>query len=71
MVEFKRRLYRRGSSYETTIPMPLLFTLDPEMKYNVVFRYDAGGQKWYVEFEKRNEGNTAGTAKGKKAKARK
>ena len=31
-VEFRRKLYKRGSSYETTIPMPLLFVLDKSKK---------------------------------------
>jgi len=51
MVEIKRKLYKRGSSFETTIPMPLLFALDKEKKYYVVFKFDESSQKWYVEFE--------------------
>lgn len=50
-VEFRRKLYKRGSSFETTIPMPLLFALDKEKKYNVVFSYDANENKWIVSFE--------------------
>ncbi len=49
--EFKRKLYRRGSSFETTIPMPLLFLLDKSKKYNVVFAYDEDANKWYIKFE--------------------
>lgn len=49
--EFKRKLYKRGSSFETTIPMPLLFALDKNKKYNVVFSFDADENKWYVKFE--------------------
>ncbi|MCH8003741.1 MAG: hypothetical protein IH934_03835 [Nanoarchaeota archaeon] len=49
--EFKRKLYRRGSSFETTIPMPLLFALDKNKKYNVVFQFDADANRWYVKFE--------------------
>ena len=49
--EFKRKLYRRGSSFETTVPMPLLFDLNPDKKYSVVFKYDGKAKKWYVEFE--------------------
>ena len=45
----KRKLYKRGSSFETTIPMPLLFGLDPSKKYFVVFNYEKG--KWYISFE--------------------
>lgn len=51
MVEFKRKLYRRGSSFETTIPMPLLFALDMKKKYDVVFLYDEQSNKWYLKFE--------------------
>ena len=35
--EFRRKLYKRGSSYETTIPMLLLFALDKDKKYKFVF----------------------------------
>jgi len=50
-VEFKRKLYKRGSSFETTIPMPLLFALDKEKKHNVVFLFDPESNKWYIKFE--------------------
>lgn len=60
MTELRRKLYRRGSSYETTIPMPLLFALDITKKHEVIFRYDKGSNRWYVEFaelhEKKREG---------------
>lgn len=49
--EFRRKLYKRGSSFETTIPMPLLFALDSTKKYNVVFAYDADSNRWYIKFE--------------------
>ena len=52
---FKRKLYKRGSSYETTIPMPLLFALDRNKKYNVVFSYDNESNKWFIKFEETNE----------------
>ena len=48
---FKRKLYKRGSSFETTIPMPLLFALDKSKKYNVVFSFDADANKWFIKFE--------------------
>ena len=51
VTEFKRKLYKRGSSFETTIPMPLLFALDRKKKYNVVFAYDEEANKWYLKFE--------------------
>jgi len=50
MVEFRRKLYRRGSSWETTIPMPLLFALDLAKKQIVVFRYLPATQQWVVDF---------------------
>jgi len=50
-MEFRRKLYRRGSSFETTIPMPLLFSLDIKKKSDVVFRFDNKNNKWYIEFE--------------------
>lgn len=55
--ELKRKLYARGSSFETTIPMPLMFKLDPQnKKYDVIFKYDAKQDKWYIEFvERKNE----------------
>ncbi len=51
VTEIRRKLYKRGSSYETTVPMPLLFALDPKRKYNVVFSYDPESNRWYVKFE--------------------
>ena len=51
MVEFKRKLYKRGSSFETTIPMPILMLLDNAKKYNVIFAYDEEANKWYIKFE--------------------
>jgi len=50
-LEFRRKLYKRGSSYETTIPVPLLFALDKSRKYNVVFSYDPLANKWFIKFE--------------------
>ena len=51
MVEFRRKLYKRGSSFETTIPMPILMLLDRKKKYNVIFAYDEEANKWYIKFE--------------------
>jgi len=53
--EFKRKLYKRGSSFETTVPMPLLFALDKEKKHNVIFSLDVEANKWYLKFEEQNE----------------
>lgn len=51
MVNLKRRIYKRGSSYEITIPMPLLFKLDKSRRHAVVFKLDEAKNKWYVELE--------------------
>lgn len=51
MTKIKRKLYKRGSSYETTIPMPILFAIDKDKKHNVIFNYDRDKNRWYVEFE--------------------
>ena len=51
MAQIRRKLYKRGSSFETTIPMPILFALDLEKKHHVVFNYDKKNNRWYIEFE--------------------
>lgn len=56
MTEIRRKLYRRGSSFETTIPMPLLFALDKSKKHKVVFKYDSKTNRWYIEFEEEGKG---------------
>jgi hypothetical protein len=53
MVTFKRKLYKRGSSFETTIPKPLLFAMDEKKRYHVIFSYDETANKWYIKFEER------------------
>jgi len=60
MAEIKRRLYKRGSSFETTIPMPILFSLDLKKRYNVVFRFDESSRKWYLDFEERKSDKEEG-----------
>ena len=60
MTTLKRKLYKRGSSFETTIPMPLLFALDKSKKHNVLFTFDQQSNRWFVEFEE------AGEIRGKK-----
>lgn len=56
MAEFRRKLYRRGSSYETTIPMPILFALDLSRKQNVLFKFDPKLSRWYLDFEQETKG---------------
>lgn len=51
-MKLKRKLYTRGSSFETTIPMPLLFALDKDRKHYVVFEFDSETNRWYIDFEK-------------------
>ncbi|HLC65081.1 MAG TPA: hypothetical protein VJI46_03055 [Candidatus Nanoarchaeia archaeon] len=55
VLEIRRKLYRRGSSFETTIPMQLLFALDRSKKYSVVFSYDHQLNRWMISFEERKE----------------
>jgi len=50
-MEIRRKLYKRGSSFETTIPMPLLFAIDKLKKQNVVFSFDPVANKWFLKFE--------------------
>ena len=50
MVAIKRKLYKRGSSFETTLPAPLAFALDEYKKHNVKFVFDSKTQRWYIEF---------------------
>ncbi|MBR9692144.1 hypothetical protein GOV06_05160 [Candidatus Woesearchaeota archaeon] len=51
MATIRRKMYKRGSSFETTVPMPLLFAIDKSKKYDVVFNFDEKTQRWYIEFE--------------------
>ena len=50
-MEIKRKLYKRGSSYEVTIPMALLFLIDKSKKNDVVFKFDEAKKKWFIETE--------------------
>jgi hypothetical protein len=50
-VSFKRKLYTRGSSYETTIPIQMLFSIDISQKHDVIFEFDKKNNKWYIHFE--------------------
>lgn len=68
-MELKRRLYTRGSSYETTIPKPLLFSLDLSKKQIVRFVYADEQHRWYIDFEEKGEESpVVGTAAPKKRK---
>ena len=54
--ELKRRLYKRGSSYEITIPMPILFGLDLSKKQKIFFSLQKG--KWFISFDKKSTPKT-------------
>ncbi len=66
--QIKRKLYQRGSSYETTIPMPLLFAVDKSKKQHVIFNYDPKANRWYIEFEEMEEVRYPPRVKKKKPK---
>ena len=55
-MKLKRKLYTRGSSFETTIPMPILFSIDKKNKHNVVFEFDSETGRWYIDIEQRDQG---------------
>ena len=55
-MQLSRKLYTRGSSFETTIPKPLLFSRDLTEKQLVTFTYDEEKGKWYLDFENEEEG---------------
>jgi hypothetical protein len=50
-MEFRRKIYTRGSSFETTIPMPLLFSADKKKKYIAVFVFEPNTGKWMIKIE--------------------
>jgi len=50
-ISLKRKLYSRGGSFETTIPIQLLFSLDFKKKHIVKFEFDKKTRRWYVTFE--------------------
>jgi len=50
-MQIRRKLYTRGSSFETTIPAPLLFSIDKKRKHNVLFEYDSASNRWFIRIE--------------------
>jgi len=52
-MKIKRKLYTKGSSFETTIPKPMLFSLDLSKKHDVIFKFDPKKNRWYIDFEER------------------
>lgn len=71
-IVFKRKMYKRGSSIETTIPKPMLFSLDSEKDYDVIFKFDNG--EWIMDFEERSDKkitskkNKSSSLRGKRGK---
>ena len=51
MLEIKRKLYKRGSSFETTIPKPLLFASDLTKKNEVIFIFDPKKNQWSIKIQ--------------------
>lgn len=49
VMQIKRKLYTRGSSFETTIPKVLLVQCDLEKKHDVIFSFDEETKRWYVD----------------------
>ena len=57
MTEFRRKLYTRGSSYETTLPMPILFNTDLlKKKYEALFTYAEEEKRWYLSIGETKRG---------------
>jgi hypothetical protein len=54
-MQIRRKLYTRGSSYETTIPAPILFSIDKKRKHDVIFEYDPNSNKWFIRIEEMEE----------------
>jgi hypothetical protein len=54
-MQIKRKLYTRRSSFETTIPAPLLFSIDKKRKHNVIFEYDPTTGRWFIRIQEQKE----------------
>ena len=54
MTALKRKLFKKGNSYTTTIPAQILWDIDTDKPHNVVFTFDKSKRKWYIEFEESN-----------------
>jgi hypothetical protein len=65
-MQIRRKLYRRGSSFETTIPMPLLFAVDTSKKHNVLFEFDQQSNRWYIQLEQAGREEVQTIRRGKK-----
>jgi hypothetical protein len=58
-MRFRRKIYVRGGSHETTIPKPILLALDESKKHDIIFEYDRETGKYLVEFVERKQGGGA------------
>lgn len=54
-VSLKRKLYPRGGSFETTIPLQLLFSLDIDKRHDIIFEFDKEKGRWYIRFEEESK----------------
>jgi len=54
-VKLKRKLYARGGSFETTVPIQLLFSLDLSKKHDVLFEFDSKTNKWFLSFKESDD----------------
>jgi hypothetical protein len=50
-IRLRRKLYPRGGSYETTIPLQLLLALDFSKKQEAIFEFDPQSHRWFITFE--------------------
>ncbi len=46
-----RSVYRRGTSYETTIPREMMVGLDPDRQLTARFRFESKTKRWYLEVD--------------------
>ena len=51
MASLKRKLFKKGNSFTTTIPAQILWDCDTDKAHNVVFVFDKVKRKWYLELE--------------------
>jgi len=50
MVRLSRKLYKRRHSWEATIPMPIISTLDRSKRFDTIFKFDNKAKKWLLTF---------------------
>lgn len=53
-MKFKTKIWQRsGKSFATTIPQAILFLLDTNEKYRVLWEYIEDKNKWYIQVVKK------------------